>query len=195
MCKLLTLLILIMSSFISFGHNPLSAKYHLAIKKEGSILTINLSQDGVNAVLLKHNSKTHLEGLNDKEFKQLIINYIKSNFNIYIDREKVVLKEGGIRYGHHQTDVKFVLPSFSKKTQKIFVDIPAFSENNNHQTLFVYDFYGKREKAILSSKNEFKANILLKKRFTFNKTLLLTISSITSLLFVFLLITNKTKKH
>lgn len=161
MKNIIIALVFIISPFLSFGHNPLSAKYHLEAGEKVSLLTINLSQDGVNQVLLKAYSEKELEALSQNEFKALIVNYIKSNFSLSFDKKEIKLKEGGVKLGSHQTDLKFVLPPVSSEVEQIEIHIPAFKENDNHQTIFSYKTNRKADYEILSSKNNYQSTIML----------------------------------
>ncbi|PHI18499.1 hypothetical protein CEQ90_17620 [Lewinellaceae bacterium SD302] len=67
----------------------------------------------------------------------------------------------GIKLGNHQTDLKFVLPPTPVNIETIRADIPAFTENENHQTIFSYLVAGKNEHVILHRSNDFRANIQL----------------------------------
>ena len=84
---------MLISPFITLAHNPLSAKYHLNAGQKASILTIQLSQDGVNQVLIEKYGKEKINTIEQKEFKELIVDYIKSNFNLSINQETVELKK------------------------------------------------------------------------------------------------------
>jgi len=153
-------LFFIVSPIFSLAHNPLSSRYHLEAGEQASLLSINLSQDGVNSVMLKKYGKEKLEGSNQKEFEELIVDYIKSNFNLIINGKKISLKKGGIKSGSHQTDLKFVLPPILKETKKIDINIPAFKENENHQTIFSYNINGKSDHKILSLQNDYQSTLI-----------------------------------
>ncbi len=143
-----------------FSHNPLSARYHLEAGEEVSLLTINLSQDGVNQILLKQYSKKELDNMSQKQFEELIVDYIKSNFSLSIGQQEIKLKEGGIKLGSHQTDLKFVLPPVSSEVQEMDLSIPAFKENDQHQTIFSYNINGRNDHLILSSDNNYQSTII-----------------------------------
>lgn len=147
--------------FISFAHNPLSARYYIETTPSGSVLTINLSQSGINHLMTKKFDEDFFENVDEKAWKELIVNYIKEKFTLKVDGEKVVLGKGGIRLGSHQTDLKFVLPFISTESKDISIDIPAFKENGEHQTIFAYNINGKTDKVILSEQNNYKAHINL----------------------------------
>jgi len=161
-------MICIISPFISFGHNPLSAKYHLEAGEKVSLLTINLSQDGVNQAMLKNYSEQQLAAMTENSFKELIVNYIKSNFNMTFDNQKIPLGQGGVKLGNHQTDLKFVLPATPHNIEKINIEITAFEENGNHQTIFSYKTKMTSGYEILSTKNNFKSTISVSNKKTSN---------------------------
>jgi len=152
-------MIIMISPFLSFGHNPLAAKYNLEAGAQASLLTINLSQNGVNQALLKKYSKEKLEEMSQQEWKELIVDYIKNNFSLSFDKKEIQLKKGGIKLGSHQTDLKFVLPPVSKNIETIDIHIPAFQENEHHQTIFYYNLNGNADHAILSSLNNYQITI------------------------------------
>ena len=72
-------------SQIVLGHNPLSSRYHLKADASVSMLTIHLSQDGVNQLFVNTYGKEYFENLDTTEFKELIVTYVKDNFNLTID--------------------------------------------------------------------------------------------------------------
>ena len=145
--------------FISFAHNSLSARYYLESTPSGSVLTINLSQTGVNQLMSEKYNEEYFLNLDEKAWKELIVNYVKENFTLKVDGVKIALAKGGIRLGNHQTDLKFILPALPQKPNAIFVNIPAFKENGKHQTILAYNILGKANKVILNQQNNYKANI------------------------------------
>lgn len=151
------------SPFLSFGHNPLSARYHLEAGEHASLLTVNLSQEGVNYALLAKYSKAEIAELSQNAWEEIIVDYIKRNFHLSIDGKEITLKKGGIKLGSHQTDLKFVLPPLSSEIRKIDIDIPAFKENDQHQTIFSYGIYQKLGHEILRDENQYRSIITLQK--------------------------------
>jgi hypothetical protein len=154
-------LLFISSPFLLLAHNPLSAKYHLEAGENISLLNISLSQVGLNQALLKSHDEAELNKMEQKEFKELIVEYVKSNFFLSIDNEKIELKKGGIKFGAHQTDLKFIIPPVSKETKEVHIHIPAFKENGYHQTIFSYKIFDKVDKVILDFKNSYESTIRL----------------------------------
>lgn len=162
MKRILIVLVCCLIPCLSLAHNALSARYFLEATNQGSLLTINLSQTEVNHVMMLRFDKDYLEKLSLKEWKELVVNYIKEGFVLKIDGKKIELGKGGIRLGDHQTDLKFVLNPISEHTKNIFVHITSFQENRDHQTIFVYKIGSKKNKVILSKRNQYKSKISLK---------------------------------
>ncbi len=159
--KQFILFLFLISPLIIFGHNPLSARYSLKAGVQASILNINLSQVGINQLLLKKYGVNKLNQINSIELKELIVDYIKNNFHFSINEKAIPLKNGGIRLGNHQTDLRFMLPAIANDVEDFFVHIPAFQENNNHQTIFSYQLSGKQNRVILGKKNNYQASVNL----------------------------------
>lgn len=156
---LFTGLILGISPVTVFAHNPLSAKYRFEAGEPSSLLTIQLSQRGVDHALIKKYSQEYLDSLNPQAFEELIVKYVKTNFYLAIDGKRLELGAGGIRYGSHQTDLKFVMPAVSGNARKLKIGISAFAENGHHQSIFSYDYYGKEGYLILSQQNGFAESL------------------------------------
>ncbi|MDP5078103.1 MAG: hypothetical protein NWQ19_08410 [Nonlabens sp.] len=161
MPKTLIRLIFIISPLLMWSHNPLSSTYNLEIGANASLVSINLSQDAVNSALLKTHALSYLNGLERNEFEELVVAYVKANFNLTIDGTQIMLEKGGVKLGSHQTDLKFVLPPYPKKINDITIYIPAFKENGKHQTIFRYTVYDKQSRVILSQDNDYRAEIVI----------------------------------
>lgn len=152
--------ILLIGPLVLSAHNPLSAKFYLKVDQEASILTINLSQGGVHALMKKlYGDKVNEMGAD--EYKKALVQYVKSHCHISFAGQQINLKQGGIKLGSHQTDLKFLVDMPTAVDGSLKAHIPAFSENGNHQTIFVYDFHGTKNKIILSNKNGYKGEVVI----------------------------------
>lgn len=176
MTKLLIGCFFLICPIFLFAHNPLSAKYYLEHNEKGTFLSIYLSQTGVDKAFNKKYGQEIIQQKTALEYKELLVQYIKSNFNLKIDNQKIELLDGGIKLGNHQTDLKFILSPFAKDIETININISAFQENEKHQTIFSYNLYGLVDKAILSHKNDYTATIILNEEKKDNKTLLVSSS-------------------
>jgi len=154
-------LIVMISPFFSYSHNPLSSRYHLEAGENVSLLTINLSQDGVNQALLKQYDRAEIEKMNQVQMEEWIVKYIKDNFELYINGEPIKISKGGIKYGSHQTDLRFVLPPIPRVVNAMDISIQAFKENEDHQTIFSYVFNGKKGHVILTRDNYYSKTVEL----------------------------------
>ncbi len=153
------ILVFIGSLNIVEAHNPLSALYYLEVKEHMSVLTINLSQDGLHKALKKQYPQKDLEAMFDKEYKKLAVNYIKENFELSINGRDIKLLEGGIKLGSHQTDLKFVISTLPNEFDTMDVSIKAFSENGQHQTIFSLFLNGTTSKVILNQNNAYEMSV------------------------------------
>jgi len=144
----------------AFAHNPLSAMYYLEVEDNLGILNISLSQVGLHEALIKHYPATELDELSDLEYKQLAVEYIKKNFDLKVNGNEVTLSNGGLKLGNHQTDLKFVISNLPKQFNSLDVQINAFKENENHQTVFSLALKGNTDKVILSKKNQYSSSVL-----------------------------------
>jgi hypothetical protein len=194
MTKLLIGCFFLICPIFLFAHNPLSAKYYLEHNEKGTFLSVYLSQTGVDKALNKKYGQETIRQKTALEYKELLVQYIKSNFNLNIDNQKIELLDGGIKLGNHQTDLKFILSPFAKDIETININISAFQENEKHQTIFSYNLYGLVDKAILSHKNDYTATIILNEEKKDSKTLLVSssIGIVVLLLLLGLFVKNRT---
>ncbi len=180
-------LILVVSPTLTLAHNPLSARYHWQAGEQGSLLTINLSQDGINLALLQTHEQEELERLSQQVFEELIVDYLKANFSLKVNEQQMTLQKGGIKLGSHQTDLKFVLPAITQPLVNLDIAIPAFQENGNHQTIFSYAVGGRTDRVILSEYNDYKASISLQDSTSGNRYLGAVTLGVVGLMIAFLL--------
>lgn len=160
MHKLILGLVILTSPLFPLAHNTLSAKYYFNVTEEVSVLSVHLSQVGAHAMMKKLFGK-RVDEMSMAEYKILLLDYVKSQCSLFAGDKKIKLRHGGVKLGTHQTDLKFLVdvPSLSK--QNIQISVPAFRENKYHQNLFAYNIYGKKDKVILSVKNDYQSEIVL----------------------------------
>ncbi|WP_159023870.1 hypothetical protein [Formosa sp. L2A11] len=141
------------------AHNPLSAAYYLEVKENLGILNVSLSQVGFQEALVKHYSDLDLDALSNDEYKMLAVKYIKEHFKLEINGEDVVLLNGGLKLGNHQTDLKFITSKLPEVFKTLDLNINAFTENEHHQTIFSLLLNENTSKVILSEKNNYSASM------------------------------------
>jgi len=153
-------LIIMLNPIIVMSHNPLSAAYYLEVNENLNILNIYLSQGGINKAIITKFGEEKVNAMSSDEFKQVIVDYIKENFELSVNGEEITLLSGGIKLGSHQTDLKFITSSFPNEINEMAIYIPAFKENDQHQSIFTYNLHGEADKAILSRNNNYSKEIL-----------------------------------
>lgn len=153
-------LIIMISPLSLSAHNTLSAKYYLNVTDEVSVLSVHLSQVGVHAMMKKRYGD-QVSNMSAVDYKKALVDYVKLNCDLWVGDQKITLNQGGIKLGSHQTDLKFLVDMPLLDRQNISVSIPAFRENEYHQTVFAYNLYGKKDKVILGIKNDYQSEIVL----------------------------------
>jgi hypothetical protein len=165
MQKILLGLLLLISPLFLLAHNPLSAMYRLEPKNDGGVLHVFLTQAAVNKALVAIHGTDFMNTVSEKEFKELIVSYIKENFKLAINNVDIQLKKGGIRYGSHETDLTFITSEIPTVINNVALEITSFKNNEYHQTIFyLRKNDGTNEKIILNSKNNFKTKIDFEKK-------------------------------
>ena len=159
MQKIFLGLILFISPFFLFAHNPLSAVYKLENISNGSVLKVNLTQGSINKTLKDIYDPDFLAKITQKEYKELVVRYVKENFNLKINDKQITLSKGGIRLGNHQTDLSFITSFISEEIKTIDLEITSFKNNQGHHNMFFYKRNGESEKIVLSQKNDFKSEV------------------------------------
>jgi hypothetical protein len=191
--KILLGLIILISPIFLLAHNPLSAVYRLESQNDGGVLKIYLTQAAVNKTLKDIHGVDFINTLGEKDFKELIVSYIKDNIGIVINGSAIELEKGGIRYGNHETDLTFITSALPETINNIDLKITSFKDNEYHQTIFyLRKNDGTSEKIVLNSKNDFEAKINFEK--TEDSFYLIIVSIIIIGLVVLALIAIKHKK-
>ena len=142
-----------------FAHNPLSAMYYLEVKDNTGILNISLSQVGFQEALTKYYPDTELDKLSEVEYKQLAVAYVKDNFYLRVNGDRIYLLNGGLKLGNHQTDLKFITDKLPKDFSTLDITISAFAENEHHQSIFSWSLNGETDKVILTENNGYSASV------------------------------------
>lgn len=185
-------LIVLISPIYLSAHNSLSAKYYLNVNEQVSLLSIHLSQVGVHAMMKKQYGD-QLEDMSVTEYKEALVSYVKTRCDLFVGDQKIILNQGGIKLGSHQTDLKFLVEVPSIARQNMSVSIPAFKENDLHQTVFAYNINGVKGKAILSQKNDYQSDIIFNKSLVESKSswLLFSIIAVLAMVSLFLYLMKK----
>lgn len=142
---------------VLFAHNPQQASFQLMVTDELSYLNITLSQYGVEQALVKKYSDLDVKTIAPKDFKELIINYLKQNIHLSVNGKPLKIGSGIIKLGNHQTDLKFKIEDVPKVFNEMEVNIPCFQENENQSNFFTVIYKDRSKRVKLTKKNHFKA--------------------------------------
>lgn len=144
----------------AMAHNPLTAKFELNTNlQKGAILNVYTSQTGVHQALIKYYTQIDFTAITENEYKVLVVEYIKKHLSIKADDTPLIIGEGGIKLGNHQTDLKFLIENYPNKVSSLQVILNAFEENENHHSVFWWKTKEGKSKVILSAKNGFQGTI------------------------------------
>jgi len=138
----------------SLAHDINTASVVLTKQKEFWIVHISFARSAANYSIAEY-SKISNDALKDEVFKKQLISYVKSHFKLSIDDEIISIGSGGIKLGNHQTDLRFIIPSFPKNYKTIKISIPLFKENKNQHTVVRLKDDQYEFRKILNHSNEF----------------------------------------
>ena len=143
------------------AHNPLQSSLKLSIYEQSGILEVNLAQYGVEQALVKKYPDLNLKSTTPKDFKELLINYLKENILISVNGQQLKIGKGAIKLGNHQTDLKFQLDNIPEDPKCMDVDIHCFQENEKQQNFFKIAYKGLNVREKLTKENDFKAKFTI----------------------------------
>jgi len=149
---------LLFISWEATAHNPLTAKVELNTNlSEGGLLNIYLAQAGLHQALVKYFPATDFPTISTDAYKKLAVRYLKEHIHLSVDDTPLVIGEGGIKLGNHQTDLRFLINHFPKNTKTIQAHIDIGKENGNHHTVFWWLNKNAKTKVVLSEQNNFQS--------------------------------------
>jgi len=186
------------------AHNPNLASIKLIIQEKGAFLDLNMSQYGIEQVLLKNNPNLDLKTISQIELKELIIDEVKKHIQLSANGEIISLGTGVIKLGSHETNLKFVINNLPEVIRYIDVKANCFQENKNQINFFTVLYQDKNARAKLFKKNNYKSKFiinqdeikvsdnLLKNKWSLTKILVVTILTIICFLIIYFI--NKKRK-
>ncbi|MBU2709783.1 DUF6702 family protein [Zooshikella harenae] len=154
------LLGLFLFSQLAYSHTSFISFYNIILKSGFGYIYGSFSQQGVDIALGSYYGKARYSELNIKEKEKLLSRYLLDNISIKVGGEKIVLNVNNVRFGNHETNVDINMLNVLKKVNELDVKITAMSEIRNQQNVVVLKFENKKEKMILSRKNDFKYKVL-----------------------------------
>jgi hypothetical protein len=125
------------------------------------LLDIILSQYGIEQALIKKYPNLNLKTIDNKEFKEILIKYIKENIELYVNGQKLKIGTGVIKLGNHQTDLKFKVGNLPEDPKYVDVYAPCFQENDKQINFFRLAYKSFNIRAKLSKKNNFESRFII----------------------------------
>ena len=147
-------------AFQAAAHNAKISTLTLRDTGSGWIIEMAFAQATIDAEMLRSHSKEELEEMPRSLYQDKVVEYVKDHFNLVVDGGSIILQEGGIMLGSHQTNLKFVLPGIPDQPTNVEAFLPMFSNSYNHTNIFrIYRGEGTMTKFFLSSDNDFRTSL------------------------------------
>lgn len=151
--RILTLILLISTSVVA--HNPLIASFTISQQNGIWMLDINLAQVGAHEAMKVHYTNLNLDEMGEKEYKELMVAYIKKTCKMKFNGKEVALGEGGIKLGNHETSLRFVLKGIEEIPNSMELKVLCFSENEGQQNIVSLIQQGHKQKHIAEAGNDY----------------------------------------
>ncbi len=152
--------ILMCAALTGRTHNPQLATFFIRNLEGVWVIEGSFPQHGLHEALREAYENIQIDSLGPPEYKNLLIDYIKGHILIETeDNREIVLGEGGLRLGNHQTDVRFVLENLPESPQDLKVKIGCLQENDHHTNILRVPALGN-EQFILNEDNSFTAELI-----------------------------------
>lgn len=137
------------------AHNPNTTS--VVISPVNGVYSVHyvISQEGANYALAKYYAGQDLQSISSDEYKEKYLDYLKKHFQLKIDGELIPIGSGGIKFGNHQTDVRFLLPNYPTDYKTVEMTLDVFKQNENQNTVVRF-LEGKNSfRKVLNAKNGF----------------------------------------
>lgn len=161
--KFITVCLLVLVQSQLLAHNPNQASIKLVIQEKGAFLDFNMSQYGIEQVLLKNNPDLDLRTISKKDLQQLIINEIKKQIQLTSNGKTFDLGTGVIKLGSHETNLKFLIEDLPEHIEFIDLKADCFHENQNQVNFFTILYKGKNARAKLFKENNYQSKFIITK--------------------------------
>jgi len=163
---------LFFSKSFLFAHDYQISSLRLNIFRNEAILEFNLSQYGIEQALVKKYPSLDLKTITSKEFKEILIKYIKETVFLSANGQSLKIGSGIIRLQSHQSDLKFKVINLPETIKYLDVNAHCFEENKKQQNFFTIIKNELNARVKLTKENSFTS------RFTFSENEISVIENI-----------------
>lgn len=143
------------------AHNPHSSSLRLTVVERGGVLELSLSQYGVEQALIKKYPDMDLKSMEQNEFKENLIQYIKETISFSANGKALKIGSGIIKLGSHQTDVKFKILNIPKEIKYLDADVHCFKENEKQANFLTLSYNGLVCRAKLTKESNFVSHFVV----------------------------------
>jgi len=140
----------------SRAHNPNNTALSLIQEKGLWSLHLLISQQGAHEALQHHYKKVDLHLLSKADYQKKYMQYVRDKLIIWVDTQRIQLGSGGIKLGKHQTEIRWLLPTFPLAYETLKMEVNVFCENPSQHTMVRITDGNKRFRKLLHKKNGFQ---------------------------------------
>ena len=157
--KVVFLLLVVAVTNTVTAHNVKIATFNMHQVEGIWVLDMSFAQSSLDAALNQYLSDGEIATMSEDELKEWLMNYIRMNVSFQTDSGDILLGQGGIRLGSHQTDFKFLIPDLPKDINWVRVKMPINEFSYNHTNILRVFRGEEMTKFFLSSDNQFMVDL------------------------------------
>ncbi|WLQ14212.1 hypothetical protein O5O45_31330 [Hahella aquimaris] len=156
----LTFFWLALSAPSAFAHYPFMSFFNLS-RGEDNVwrLTAVLAQASVTTTLSQRQTEHSGARFTREERERQLTKYLLDTIKLKADGVEMTLTPTVVNLGDHETRVMFELKNAPKDFRRIDANIRSFSDDANHHNILTLFQEGGRSKVVLSSRNNYSAQL------------------------------------
>lgn len=142
-------------------HDPNLATIIVRQKKGVWVIEVSCSQAGLHQAISKIQPELANADINSDKYKQAVVDHARKTILLTANSfGQLVLGQGGIKLGNHQSDLKFELTGMPEILHEIRFEISFLSANQNHSNVVRIEHGSDVSKCILNASNNYSETIV-----------------------------------
>ncbi|RDH44997.1 DUF6702 family protein [Zooshikella ganghwensis] len=158
--KAIALLVFFFLSQTAYPHTSFISFYKITLSPGSGYIYGSFARQGVDIALQNYYGEPRYSKSNMEEKKKLLGWYLLKKMSIKVRGENIALNVNDVRLGSHETNISINMLNMPKEISDLEIKITAMSETRNQQNVVLLKSKDKKEKVILSKKNNFKYKVL-----------------------------------
>jgi len=154
------LLLALMFVFSSaWAHNSNLTYYRLEPEENRWRLSISLARATVDSALAQEHGQEAWGTADVETRKAWLADYIVGTTDLTMDGERLALGEPEVTLGGHSVRVRFPVRNAPVAATDLTARLSGFANGSNHHTVLYWDIDGHTVKAVLSDRNDYRADL------------------------------------